>query len=531
MVWKASIDFLDNLDITLRGTVRGGLLSSLGKRHGINQRISDWRDGKSDSLRGGKGVKYVAYLAEVIAKLEPRRASSLIAKYVLFASFFSKNILESALSEVEQLVSETPRNSLQWINAVLKVHLLVLIGEPAIAFAEAWRYWDISREGYDIPSEVFYTFRKAAFAAKSKLVEQRTISELVGKLSRHLRVSAEPPNFKEFEKISPISREFDLPFTESDFVREEFGVKNRKLLFYSPLVNSKLQTGGANSIRLVHKESHYSIPTSSCEFAWLAFAESISNKESDLFNGFKIRLMEILSPKTFEQEWIEFQQTDYLSTLVTNRSCHLRFRKKGTSDVLELLGEGGLLLDASMMSSQIGVMACIITSDGYLVSMYQEKTNAVSGGELVPFGGSVEFFDLEVMSNKTLGSIVEHTVRREVKEEAVIGFDSVSNVMLVGYTLDAGKGLKPDFFGLAWISKSWIDIERNREEFFGGPFEEIKLDLESPSLLKKSLIDARTMWNQLESAAFLDSNMQFLIDASDHIYDQLVESGGSGDQR
>ncbi len=528
--WRSAITMLDNNDVRLFGSTRGGRLSQLCKEQKIApQRISEWREGKINSLMSGKGAVYVSYIAAEVAKLEPRRSSSLLATYVNYLAHLGDSIFESAIATIHERIPRysrqnlpiEPKTSLEWISVALKVHLLVLSGDPVKAFDEAWKYWYVSREGYNIPSEAFYSFRKAAFAAKSKLVERGEINASVANLNDHLKLDSEPPNFSKYEKVAPVSRDFEMHGDIQGFTLQEFGAKNRKQLFSSIAVNTQLLDGKAHTVQLLENRQPYVIPSSCHLFAWLAFADAISAKESDLFNGYKVRPMNILSMKSFQNCVLEFQQTDYLSTLVTNRSCHLRFKEVASNDDVFLSDANGSLLDSSQMSSQIGVMVCALTADGYLVSMYQEKTNAVSGGELVPFGGSVEYHDLELLPNKTLGAIVEHTVRREIKEEAVVAFESVKDILIVGYTLDTGKGLKPDFFGLAILSEDWNDIKSNREEFYGGPFEESILDFSSVAGLRQSISVTRQKWNQLESAAFLDANLKFLEDSAEAIFDKF----------
>jgi len=499
-----------------------------------DEQVSRWRKGSTVSLKSGKGILHFIRIAEEVALLQPRQASLLIASYVEYLHSFGERALTTARKSLSSHSIKSPRDLFDWISSALYVRLLVLEMNPEMAFRETLRLWSISREGYDIPSEVFYAFRKAAFAAKSSLVIQDKLIEMAGILEDHFHVQTEPPRFRYFIKklVFPAVNYQVEAVLANEFVSESFGGNKIKNLLYSKYVNDLLIDGALSNVKLAYDQTRYAIPQGSETFAWLALVDSM-NRDSDLFNGHKVRLSKVLSQSVLNGDKIKYHHTDYFSTEVTNRSCHLEFEHQVTGELVRLVDDDGLPLSPENMSCQIGVMACILTHDGYLVSMYQDKTCSVSGDELVPFGGSVEYFDIELFSEPTLGDLIAYTIRREVKEEAVVRVDSIDKVFSVGYTLDSGKGLKPDFFGLALVQDNWSDIKDNREEFYGGPLVGAKLDLNSANDFKQSLELVRDYWrsSSLNAAAFLDANLKFLVDASDRIYDQLELAGMSSDSR
>lgn len=526
-VLSQAIKELDGAGVNYEGALLKDLLRT-GSKTPPGWYVSRWRNSEPEGLFGPFGPNRLARICSKVAETNPRLTRKLLASYI--CELLEKDALDGKASEVYKAASmdfwfgskNSPKISREnWIQLAIYLHLKVRLGEVESAFDMGWRAWKLGRHGYDVPTSASYSIRSAIFMAKSNLLITGRLDPLVEKMRSSVPFTTRPPAFAEFQARSGVRREFAPQ--SSEFRALELSSIIDRTLYRSIKVDHLLRSGAADSRELAVLSVRYTIPTQFEEFGWLSLHAAMSNRDTDLFNGIKIRFCKAFT----SEEWasaLDVEQTTYLATQVTNFSSDRSFSELQTGRIIELADSSGGLPKALDLSSHIGAMALLLTKDGHLVCVFQASTNNRGGNRIVPLGGSVEFFDIELLRPVlSLGALLKHSISREIAEEADIHDSEIKRVILLGHTQDGSTGLKPDFYGIAFIDCLWAEIRMNREELFGGPLDGFKLDMSTPGSFLDSVTEADTKWRPQQAHAFLHANLLFLREAADLVYSQFQQ--------
>jgi hypothetical protein len=178
-------------------------------------------------------------------------------------------------------------------------------------------------------------------------------------------------------------------------------------------------------------------------------------------NDRKIRLASDFNSPLVEPIFV--QETDYLSSLMTDQMAFVQVRRDatilyhGTNGFLEANEDKARLLPLgrSAMSNQIGASTLAFTRDGHLIFVQQTATNAQSGGTLAPSGsGSLDLADLDHAGADFLGA-VRYGAARELIEECGLHdrLDPATfarrHIHVFGFVRMLHRGGKPEFFCVA----------------------------------------------------------------------------------
>jgi 8-oxo-dGTP pyrophosphatase MutT (NUDIX family) len=445
--------------------------------------VSRWRNGDPTGLLGPEGPGKIAKLATALAQRYPRQASCFVTSYTYF--LLGKKKQQGLATIRDSLLrlygpdspawTKSLKTPVDWIQFAVALHLLIRCREAGRAFKYGWEAWRDARGGFDVPHSAFYCIRRALHIAKEQLILDHRMDPRVRLLGNEVPIGLDAPDFQHYELMPKLNLSYE-PFNPGgEFRNQSFGQDKKKTLFYAPELNKRLREGAGFEVLLEDSRVLYEVPECCHAFAWLALRTAFNKPGPDLFNSMKLLPREQLSVETFQRGVHRVQPSSYLATVVTTWSSHLQFLDRRSGEILRLAEANGTRLEPPQMASHYGVMAFIITADSYLVAMYQGEANMVSGGDLVPCGGSTEYYDLERMPALTLGDFLSRAMKREISEEAGIDSASIEDVMSLAYTLDSVKCLKPDFFGVTFIGQTWSEIQHNREELYGGPLQRGRL--------------------------------------------------------
>jgi hypothetical protein len=216
----------------------------------------------------------------------------------------------------------------------------------------------------------------------------------------------------------------------------------------------------------------------------LAKAREISG---DFFNDKKIRL----ASDFIGNGAVAIQQTDYLSSLMTDQLAWYRVRSKklsgdGTATPERVLWDGMTPfiqdeavaptsrlkgLGEASISNQLGASTLAFSSDGHLMIVYQSDKNLQSANFLAPSGsGSLDWADMAASNAPDLLSLVRYGAERELREECALDDDGSgrqrisSKVMVTGFVRMLHRAGKPEFFCLGRISAPSYEIFQRRPE-------------------------------------------------------------------
>jgi hypothetical protein len=205
------------------------------------------------------------------------------------------------------------------------------------------------------------------------------------------------------------------------------------------------------------------------------------------FNGDKIRLCGDLPVR--EGERIAIQETDYLSSLMTDQLTGYRVRSIKTlpnAEPANVLWDGVSAfvsgdpknrhrlksLQEAQISNQLGGSTLAFSSDGHLMIVYQSKDNLQSINLLAPSGsGSLDWkADALAVTSKDLISLVEFGVRRELQEECALDAPDrrrrliSSSIKVIAFARMIHRGGKPEFFCLSRIGATAGELQTRKPE-------------------------------------------------------------------
>ncbi|MDZ4067239.1 MAG: hypothetical protein U1E06_10395 [Tabrizicola sp.] len=218
-------------------------------------------------------------------------------------------------------------------------------------------------------------------------------------------------------------------------------------------------------------------------------------KSGDFFNGRKIRI----ASDFIGQSSVAIQETDYLSSLMTDQLAWLRvYSKKLSADGMtpeEFLWDGRTAFveaDATistsrlkgfgeaLISNQLGASTLAFSSDGHLMIVAQSDKNLQSVNWLAPSGsGSLDWSDVAASQACDLLSLARYGAERELREECALDDCGgprriASKVMVTGFVRMLHRAGKPEFFCLGRIGAPSDEIcnrkpERYVESVFRAP--------------------------------------------------------------
>jgi len=178
--------------------------------------------------------------------------------------------------------------------------------------------------------------------------------------------------------------------------------------------------------------------------------------DSVVFDAGKTRLADdILYERLSKGKPIKVGRTTYYAAIATNGATGFPCSRPDGSLIysgLSLFTNGEskyrCLLD-SECANILGISVLALTSDGYLLIQTQSDQNHQSANSLVPSGsGSVEWSDASGATS--FDQMLHRAAVRELLEETGMSqSEKVVDFRILGYTLEATRGLKPDFFAFA----------------------------------------------------------------------------------
>jgi hypothetical protein len=211
-------------------------------------------------------------------------------------------------------------------------------------------------------------------------------------------------------------------------------------------------------------------------------------KSRYIFNAGKIRLAsDFIGSDTAD---VAIQETDYLSSLMTDQLAWVRIRSKklsvdGTAPE-EVLWDGRIAfikdkdvaptsrlkgLGEASISNQLGGSTLAFSSDGHLMIVAQNDRNVQSVNMLAPSGsGSLDWSDVAASNAPDLLSLVGYGAERELREECALDDDGSgrqlisSKVMVTGFVRMLHRAGKPEFFCLGRIAAPSDEICNRRPE-------------------------------------------------------------------
>jgi hypothetical protein len=219
------------------------------------------------------------------------------------------------------------------------------------------------------------------------------------------------------------------------------------------------------------------------------FARARARERSgDFFNEGKIRIASDLSKHSKDD--IVIQETDYLSSLMTDQLAWVRIRSKrlsveGTTPETELWdGKTAFLakdrgssklrlknLGEASISNQLAASTLAFSVDGCLMVVAQSDKNLRSVNMLAPSGsGSLDWSDVADSKAKDLLSLIRFGAERELREECALDDDGTgrkrigSAVMVTGFVRILDRAGKPEFFCLGRVGALFSEICDRRPE-------------------------------------------------------------------
>lgn len=186
---------------------------------------------------------------------------------------------------------------------------------------------------------------------------------------------------------------------------------------------------------------------------------------------------------------VEIQQTDYLSSAMTDQLRWARIRSKKVSAEglpVEVLWDGMAELiqvnpvdrsallkgfSETSISNQMAASTFAFSNDGHLMVVAQNDRNRESVNMLAPSGsGSLDWSDVERAPSQDLLSLVVFGAERELREECALEADGSeqprinSRVIVTGFARMLQRGGKPEFFCLGRIDEVSNKIFDRRTE-------------------------------------------------------------------
>lgn len=484
-----------------------------GKPNSGVKAVERWESGLV-GLRLSNGANRVAALASLLTVNDFQLREDFLSAYV---AFIKHNLNERQLKALEKSLRSTiEKNSTDarnWITIAITIRLLAETGRASEAYELGHEAWDAAGTGRKVPSRYVGVVRRAICQAKEQLTS-RELADVVQALGKNIPLPKHPATLSHYKCWSEPSSLMSVLEIDSPGSYEPFaGVSaDKKCPLHSIELDRLFRGGHADQVTLEVAEKRsgldvvrdfYKIRDDWVPFAWLALHRALKGS-ADLFDSDKIRMTDGSSLAcAFNTKRLAIQCTRYLATVVTTWSANQVFELKKSADGQLRLPANQDVDLACRMSNHFGVMGLVVTSDCQVVAMIQDDRCAQGGGDIVPFGGSIDYEDLELPECASLGGLLAHSLEREICEEAVLDRSSISSTILVGHTIDALNALKPDFYGISLLTLSWSEILEHEEDFYGGPLVAEPVDLSSPKAFRASVELVVKSWSARRPNPFL----------------------------
>jgi hypothetical protein len=231
---------------------------------------------------------------------------------------------------------------------------------------------------------------------------------------------------------------------------------------------------------------------------WLAYEHRPENlriyviaqakkKGGNFHNDKKVRIASDFAGNNVD--YVEIQETDYLSSAMTDQLRWTRVRSKRVSAEgfpAEVLWDGEVEfiendsaalrtrlkgLGEVAISNQLAASTFAFSNDGHLMIVAQNDKNRESVNLLAPSGsGSLDWSDVENSPSQDLLSLVRFGAERELREECSLEKDGDkyprlnSKVMPTGFIRMLHRGGKPEFFCLGRIDAPSKEISDRKPE-------------------------------------------------------------------
>lgn len=210
-------------------------------------------------------------------------------------------------------------------------------------------------------------------------------------------------------------------------------------------------------------------------------AEIGQRRSGEYSNDAKIRI----ASDFIKKDTVDIQQTDYLSSLMTDQLGWDQVRSKAvTADLTPevILRDISSFIDIrtghlkgfaeAAVSNQLGASTLAFSNDGFLMIVDQNDRNLQSQNLLAPSGsGSLDWGDVADCDAGDLLALVRYGANRELQEECALDPDGhraaiSSDVMVIGFARMLHRAGKPEFFCLGFIGASSAEIcQRTPERF------------------------------------------------------------------
>jgi|GEM_PF-5511122 len=473
--------------------------------------VSRWTNGSTVGLE--RSSRRIAWFAAEC--METREQSDI---YLAFLLLDAHRSLVKPNPNAE-LPNSLPISDCDWIELLIALETLNDTTSPKAwrrSFESGNRFWDAAEFGRKVPEVLRYELRARILDAKTKLKGYpMELDDFVNAQTARIGLGVGQQSLKGLPLAGYSSADIIsiAPWLESYIPLATRG-SNRELIHH-PQINEKLLAGEADdvTIKRAHLTKVYEVPKRWREFCRLALSEKLRGP-SDLFDAPKVRMYSPELMRAFSQKELLVEKTSYFASLVTTWSTKLEYADPNGGSPRRLWQGPVTRDDLLNLSNHLGIMSLVVSRDSMVMAAYQSGGNQISPGKWAPYGGSVDWLDLESEINTSarvsLGRLMISTIDREVVEECQLGKRVPLRSILTGHTLDIANGLKPDFFAVTIVDADAETIRSKHEPIYGGVSFGGALDFSSKEGFVSSVNAMVQKIPSAELSEFLDAAAYFM---------------------
>lgn len=289
----------------------------------------------------------------------------------------------------------------------------------------------------------------------------------------------------------------------------EEGDSPKRCFAHCPGLDAALRSPSGLTLPLHREEKPYQLREDWQEFCWLALKEAFE-KPGDLFEANKVRFVDGSLGAFVGEGRCRIQRATFFEHVVTGNSIESKFTNRKSGSQVSIDINPSLADSAEELPNHIGIGSLALTRDLKLVALHQTRKNWEPSEGIVPFGGSIEYEDLEqelASQPATMEGLLLGALGREISEECGVEPRSARHAIL-GYVVNLSC-LKPDFLGVSALGIDWAELESHRELVYGGRPRACEISLESEDEFIDSIDEAERQWAPIRGK-FLLANLRLL---------------------